>query len=199
MKRKITGHPNLIEFFGAAKLESQRGGRSSGGEFLIVMELCTGGRLVDVLQHLRRSVSPGGGGGSDGWGSWAWGASASAGDQSASAPAATAPNAVSASPSAPTPTALDVGLVLQVFYQTCRAVQHLHRQQPPIVHRDLKLENLLLSTAHTVKLCDFGSCTTEVMQLAFCSPTWLFLQCYQMLRTVEIINNVKLADPSSVH
>lgn len=156
LQRKITGHPNLIELFGAAKLESARGGKSSGGEFLIVMELCSGGRLVDVLQYLRRSASPGGGA-ADGWGSWAWG-SAPAGDPS-SAPA---PGPISVSASAPTPTVLDVGLVLQIFYQTCRAVQHLHHQQPPIVHRDLKLENLLLSAAHTVKLCDFGSCTTEV-------------------------------------
>ncbi len=29
--------------------------------------------------------------------------------------------------------------VLQVFYQVTRAVQHMHRQKPPIVHRDLKV------------------------------------------------------------
>nr|XP_057926020.1 cyclin-G-associated kinase [Doryrhamphus excisus] len=50
--------------------------------------------------------------------------------------------------------------VLKVFYQTCRAVQHLHRQKPPIIHRDLKIENLLISNQGTVKLCDFGSATT---------------------------------------
>uniref|UniRef100_A0A8C4X0U7 Protein kinase domain-containing protein n=1 Tax=Eptatretus burgeri TaxID=7764 RepID=A0A8C4X0U7_EPTBU len=50
--------------------------------------------------------------------------------------------------------------VLKIFYQTCRAVQHLHRQNPPITHRDLKIENLLLSSQATIKLCDFGSATT---------------------------------------
>ncbi|XP_054628572.1 cyclin-G-associated kinase isoform X2 [Dunckerocampus dactyliophorus] len=50
--------------------------------------------------------------------------------------------------------------VLKVFYQTCRAVQHLHKQKPPIIHRDLKIENLLISNQGTIKLCDFGSATT---------------------------------------
>ncbi|XP_036903221.1 cyclin-G-associated kinase isoform X2 [Sturnira hondurensis] len=50
--------------------------------------------------------------------------------------------------------------VLKIFYQTCRAVQHMHRQKPPIIHRDLKVENLLLSNQGTIKLCDFGSATT---------------------------------------
>lgn len=51
--------------------------------------------------------------------------------------------------------------VLTVFYQTCRAVQHMHKQKPPIIHRDLKAENLLISAQATIKLCDFGSATTE--------------------------------------
>lgn len=51
-------------------------------------------------------------------------------------------------------------LVLRIFYQTCRAVQHMHKQKPPIIHRDLKVENLLLSDQGTLKLCDFGSATT---------------------------------------
>ncbi|XP_040822434.1 cyclin-G-associated kinase isoform X3 [Ochotona curzoniae] len=50
--------------------------------------------------------------------------------------------------------------VLKIFYQTCRAVQHMHKQKPPIIHRDLKVENLLLSHQGTIKLCDFGSATT---------------------------------------
>ncbi|KAM5283687.1 cyclin-G-associated kinase isoform 1-T1 [Hipposideros larvatus] len=55
---------------------------------------------------------------------------------------------------------LSCDTVLKVFYQTCRAVQHMHRQKPPIIHRDLKVENLLLSNQGTIKLCDFGSATT---------------------------------------
>uniref|UniRef100_A0A665WZ07 Cyclin-G-associated kinase n=1 Tax=Echeneis naucrates TaxID=173247 RepID=A0A665WZ07_ECHNA len=55
---------------------------------------------------------------------------------------------------------LSCDTVLKIFYQTCRAVQHMHKQKPPITHRDLKIENLLISNQGTIKLCDFGSATT---------------------------------------
>ncbi|GAV08591.1 hypothetical protein RvY_18256-2 [Ramazzottius varieornatus] len=55
---------------------------------------------------------------------------------------------------------LTVADVLTVFYQACKAVQHMHKQTPPIIHRDLKVENLLLGQDGKVKLCDFGSATT---------------------------------------
>lgn len=55
---------------------------------------------------------------------------------------------------------LSCDTVLKVLYQTCRAVQHMHKQKPPIIHRDLKIENLLISNQGTIKLCDFGSATT---------------------------------------
>ncbi|KAJ0180054.1 hypothetical protein K1T71_004645 [Dendrolimus kikuchii] len=59
--------------------------------------------------------------------------------------------------------------ILRVFYQTCRAVQHMHAQVPPIAHRDLKLENFLISNEGTIKLCDFGSATTDVYAP---NPSW---------------------------
>lgn len=55
-------------------------------------------------------------------------------------------------------------IVTSIFYQTCRAVAHMHSQVPAIVHRDLKIENLLISAENTVKLCDFGSATTEIFR-----------------------------------
>jgi AP2-associated kinase len=33
----------------------------------------------------------------------------------------------------------------------------MHYQSPPLIHRDLKVENILLSPPQTYKLCDFGS------------------------------------------
>lgn len=54
--------------------------------------------------------------------------------------------------------------VVQIMYQTCSAVQHMHQQQPPIIHRDLKIENLLLGDNGIIKLCDFGSATTKLYQ-----------------------------------
>eukprot|EP00742_Colponemidia_sp_Colp-10_P007229 GILJ01007769.1.p1 GENE.GILJ01007769.1~~GILJ01007769.1.p1 ORF type:complete len:1687 (-),score=295.75 GILJ01007769.1:212-5272(-) len=50
--------------------------------------------------------------------------------------------------------------IYEVAYQVALAVQHLHAQRPPIAHRDLKLENVLLGGDGLYKLCDFGSCTT---------------------------------------
>ncbi|KAJ7335293.1 hypothetical protein JRQ81_013234 [Phrynocephalus forsythii] len=55
---------------------------------------------------------------------------------------------------------LSCDTVLKIFYQTCRAVQHMHKQKPPIIHRDLKIENMLMSNQGTIKLCDFGSATS---------------------------------------
>uniref|UniRef100_A0A1I8GP70 Auxilin n=1 Tax=Macrostomum lignano TaxID=282301 RepID=A0A1I8GP70_9PLAT len=52
--------------------------------------------------------------------------------------------------------------VTLIFYQACAAVEYLHTRSPPVVHRDLKLQNLLVSAQHTIKLCDFGSCTTKL-------------------------------------
>ncbi|XP_035224761.1 cyclin-G-associated kinase-like, partial [Stegodyphus dumicola] len=56
---------------------------------------------------------------------------------------------------------LSCAQVIQIFYQTCSAVQHMHSQKPPIIHRDLKIENLLIGTDKKIKLCDFGSATTK--------------------------------------
>lgn len=38
----------------------------------------------------------------------------------------------------------------------------MHSQVPPIIHRDLKIENLLISGDSTIKLCDFGSATADI-------------------------------------
>lgn len=62
----------------------------------------------------------------------------------------------------PSGRAFNCDQVLQLFYQICRSVQFLHNQDPIIIHRDLKLENFLVSTSYAVKLCDFGSATTEI-------------------------------------
>lgn len=57
--------------------------------------------------------------------------------------------------------------VLLIFLQVCEAVGHMHSCDPPVAHRDIKIENVLLcvdesSGASTWKLCDFGSATTVV-------------------------------------
>lgn len=43
--------------------------------------------------------------------------------------------------------------VLKMFYQTCRAVAHMHKQTPPVIHRDLKVHKnfITLYTVHSVE------------------------------------------------
>ncbi|KAF7282230.1 hypothetical protein GWI33_003030 [Rhynchophorus ferrugineus] len=59
-------------------------------------------------------------------------------------------------------TAFNAETITKIFYQTCSAVSHIHSQTPPIIHRDLKIENLLIGSEGSIKLCDFGSATTEI-------------------------------------
>ncbi|XP_051923578.1 AP2-associated protein kinase 1-like isoform X4 [Hippocampus zosterae] len=51
--------------------------------------------------------------------------------------------------------------VLQVFCDTCEAVARLHQSKTPIIHRDLKVENILLHDQGHYVLCDFGSATNH--------------------------------------
>eukprot|EP00246_Nothoceros_aenigmaticus_P014989 TRINITY_DN5994_c0_g1_i1.p1 TRINITY_DN5994_c0_g1~~TRINITY_DN5994_c0_g1_i1.p1 ORF type:complete len:794 (+),score=135.38 TRINITY_DN5994_c0_g1_i1:148-2529(+) len=51
--------------------------------------------------------------------------------------------------------------LLLMFREVCNAVYAMHRQTPPIAHRDLKAENLLQGPDNSWKLCDFGSTTTK--------------------------------------
>ncbi|XP_034451986.1 AP2-associated protein kinase 1-like isoform X2 [Hippoglossus hippoglossus] len=51
--------------------------------------------------------------------------------------------------------------VLQIFCDTCEAVTRLHQCKSPIIHRDLKVENILLHDRGHYVLCDFGSATNH--------------------------------------
>lgn len=58
--------------------------------------------------------------------------------------------------------------VLSIFRDVCNAVFAMHCQSPPIAHRDLKAENLLLGSDGLWKLCDFGS--TSINHKRFVKP-----------------------------
>lgn len=77
---------------------------------------------------------------------------------------------------------LEPDTILQVIYQASKAIAHMHSQNTPITHRDIKvisneqqnvhkfnlfffflqLENFLIGSDGLIKLCDFGSATTDV-------------------------------------
>ncbi|KAJ1673054.1 Ark- serine/threonine protein kinase, partial [Spiromyces aspiralis] len=67
------------------------------------------------------------------------------------------------------PNHLKAPVVLDIFFDVCRAVAHMHYQVPLLLHRDLKVENILLSTDPDTgqtryKLCDFGSATSHLIR-----------------------------------
>ncbi|KAG8775637.1 hypothetical protein FRC12_001352 [Ceratobasidium sp. 428] len=47
--------------------------------------------------------------------------------------------------------------ILQIFVDVCEAVACMHALQPALLHRDLKVENILQASDTSFKLCDFGS------------------------------------------
>ncbi|XP_057217719.1 BMP-2-inducible protein kinase isoform X2 [Triplophysa rosa] len=53
--------------------------------------------------------------------------------------------------------------VLGIFCDACEAVARLHQCKTPIIHRDLKVENILLNDQGHYVLCDFGSATHKVL------------------------------------
>eukprot|EP00050_Salpingoeca_kvevrii_P012825 m.24962 g.24962 ORF g.24962 m.24962 type:complete len:559 (+) comp4364_c0_seq1:245-1921(+) len=54
--------------------------------------------------------------------------------------------------------------VLKIFSDVCLGLAALHHQDPPVIHRDIKCENVLLSASHgCFKLCDFGSATKRAV------------------------------------
>jgi len=106
---KSIGHEKNIVRLNAA---GKRPGANGATEYFILMELCTGGSLIDFIKRQNNVRLP-------------------------------------------------EFKIADIFAQVCTAVSVLHHQSPPIAHRDLKVENLLLSRDGDWKLCDFGSCTTR--------------------------------------
>lgn len=82
---------------------------------------------------------------------------------------------------------MEEGQVQKIFTQLLGAVSYVH--QKGCVHRDLKLENILLDKHDNVKLVDFGftreySGTTSYLQ------TWCGTLCYS---APEMIKGEKYA------
>lgn len=81
-------------------------------EYFILMELCSGGSLLSILQ--KRNGKP-----------------------------------------------IPEKSLLAMFADMCGAIAQLHGLDPPMAHRDLKIENILFGKDGKLRLTDFGSCTSR--------------------------------------
>ena len=82
---------------------------------LVLMELCTGGHLVNLLEKYKGELSE--------------------------------------------------KQILFILRDVAAGIQHMHSMKPPVSHRDIKVENILLE-GKKFKICDFGSATTETLDYA---------------------------------
>lgn len=87
---------------------------------LILMELCTGGHLINLMEKFNGE--------------------------------------------------LNEAQILFVLRDITAGIHHMHSMTPPIAHRDIKVENVLLENKK-FKLCDFGSATTETLDYGTASKT----------------------------
>lgn len=60
---------------------------------------------------------------------------------------------------------LPVESIFKIFGQILLGLKPLHESHPPIIHRDIKLENVLFGPDGKVRLCDFGSCVESPVYL----------------------------------
>jgi len=51
------------------------------------------------------------------------------------------------------------GSILEMMVELCSGLKHCHQQSPPIIHRDIKPQNILVGKDGKVKLADFGLAT----------------------------------------
>ncbi|KAK3840726.1 MAG: hypothetical protein J3R72DRAFT_446687 [Linnemannia gamsii] len=138
-------HPNVLPFLAVEKLPT---------DTFVFCELCTSGHLLDYITRETAASSSSASTSSSGYGGGGWGGSGSSAYGSSST------------------TGLDEDHARRIFNQVAEAVRYLHEERR-IVHRDIKLENILQHEDGTWKICDFGLAEYQNDEAAsyFGSPT----------------------------
>ncbi|KAJ8765898.1 hypothetical protein K2173_020414 [Erythroxylum novogranatense] len=90
---------------------------------------------------------------------------------------------------------LDESCRLNMAYDVAKGMNYLHLRRPPIVHRDLKSPNLLVDSAFTVKVCDFGLSRSKARtylssKTAAGTPEWM---------APEVLRNEQSNEKSDVY
>ena len=109
LNKELKGQKDFVGYVTAASVDHSQG-KTVNKEFLLLMEICSGGNLAELLQKTRESLSP--------------------------------------------------ANICIVMGSLARALSVLHSRPNPVIHRDIKLENLLITGDNHVKLCDLGSAST---------------------------------------
>nr|XP_055071518.1 myosin-IIIb isoform X7 [Misgurnus anguillicaudatus] len=99
----LSNHPNVVKFYGMF----YKADELSGGQLWLVLELCNGGSVTDLIKGLLMRGKR-----------------------------------------------LEEPIISHILYGALLGLQHLHNNR--IIHRDVKGNNILLSTDGGVKLVDFG-------------------------------------------
>ncbi|ORC88138.1 protein kinase [Trypanosoma theileri] len=90
--------------------------------------------------------------------------------------------------------------IVQVLLAVTSAVGYLHTQQPPIAHRDICPDNILIHSAATgaaaYRLCNFGSATTEAYECANREEIALAVEDIER-HTTPAFRAPEMADPGS--
>jgi len=122
LMKEMKDNSDFVRFVTAAHVDHSEG-KKINKEYLLLMELCGGGDLAQLLRKSGESLSP--------------------------------------------------ANVCVVMGCLARALQALHGRKTPVIHRDIKLENLLVTKDNLVKLCDLGSATTTTHTP---NPNWTMNQ-----------------------
>lgn len=51
---------------------------------------------------------------------------------------------------------LEIGIKVQLLFEIARGLNYIHSLNPPIIHRDIKPQNIFITSNNTAKLGDFG-------------------------------------------
>jgi len=81
--------------------------------------------------------------------------------------------------------------LLRIFRGICEGIRHLHHQEPPLAHRDLKPQNVLIAEDLTPVLIDLGSVSSARVSVSTHKEAVLFQEfcdttCTPLYRAPEL-------------